>query len=57
METYTGFGVFYLIQTFVNKIKTKLWNDCPVYLIDNFYYKFDQNKAILATLDTVLDHG
>ena len=31
METYTDFGVFYLIQTFVNKINTKLKNDCRVY--------------------------
>ena len=31
METYTDFGVSYLIQTFVNKINTKkLWNDCRV---------------------------
>ena len=47
---------FYLIQTFVNKINTKLWNDCRVYLTDNFFYKVDQNKAILVTLDSLLDH-
>ena len=26
METYTDFGVSYLIQTFVNKISIKSWN-------------------------------
>ena len=57
METYTDFGVFYFIQTFVNKINTKLWNDYRVYLTDDFYYKVDQNIAILATLDSLLDHG
>ena len=57
METYTDFGVSYLIQTFVNKINKKLWNDCWVYLTDDFYYKLDQNRAILATLDFLLDHG
>ena len=41
LETYTDFGVSYLIQTFVNKINTKLWNDCQVYLTDDFYYKVD----------------
>ena len=56
METYTDFGVSYL-QTFVNKINTKLWNDCRVYLTDDFYYKVDQNRAILAILDSLLDHG
>ena len=30
METYTEFGDSYLIQTFVNKINTKLWNYCQV---------------------------
>ena len=53
METYTDFGVSYLIQTFVNKINTKLWNDCRVYLTGDFYYKVDQNRAILATLDSL----
>ena len=57
METYTDFGVSYLIQTFVNKINTKLWNDCRVYLTDDFYYKVEQNTAILATVDSLLDHG
>ena len=31
----------------------KLWNDCPVCLTDDFYYKFDQNLAMLATLDSL----
>ena len=57
METYTDFGVSYLVQTFVNKITEKLWNDCLVYLADDFYYKVDQNRAILANLDSLLDHG
>ena len=56
METYTDFGVSYL-QTFINKISTKLWNDCRVNLTDDFYYKVDQNRAILAILDSLLDHG
>ena len=30
METYTDFGVSYLIQTFVNKIIIKSWNDYRV---------------------------
>ena len=30
METYTEFGDSYLIQTFVNKINTKLRNNCRV---------------------------
>ena len=30
METYTDFGVSYLIQTFINKINTKLWKNCRV---------------------------
>ena len=57
METYTDCRVSYLIQTFVNKINTKLWNDCRVYLKDDFYNKVDQNRAILAALDSLLDHG
>ena len=57
METYTYFAVSCLIPTFVSKINTKLWNDCRVYLTDDFYYKVDQNRAILATLDSLLDHG
>ena len=57
METYIDFGVSYLIQTFVSNINTKLWNDCIVYLTDDFYYKVDQNRDILATLDSLLDHG
>ena len=32
METYTDFGVSYLIQTFVKKINITLWNDCRVIL-------------------------
>ena len=42
METYTDFGVPYLIQTFVNKINTTFLNDGGVYLTNNFYYKVDQ---------------
>ena len=57
METYTNFGVSYLIQSFVNKINIELWNDCRVYLTDDFYYKVGQNRAILAKLDSLLDHG
>ena len=57
METYTNFGVSYLIQSFVNKINIELWNDCWVYLTDDFYYKVGQNRAILAKLDSLLDHG
>ena len=53
METYIGLGVSHLIQTFVNKINC----DCRVYLTDDSYYKVDQNRAILATLDSLLDHG
>ena len=48
METYTDFGDSYLLQTFVNTINKKLWNDCLVYLTDDCYYKVDQNRAILA---------
>ena len=57
METYTNFGVSYLIQSFVNKINIELWNDCRVYLTDDFYYKVGQNRAILAKLDSLLDYG
>ena len=57
METYTDFGVSYLTQTFVNKINAKLWNDCRVYLTYDFYYKLDQSRATLATLDSLLDYG
>ena len=57
METYTDFGVSYFIQTSVSKVNTKLWNDCRVHLTDDFYYKVDQNRAILATLGSLLDHG
>ena len=53
METYTDFRVSYLIQTFVNKVNAKLWHDCWVYLAEDFYYKLDQNQAILATLDSL----
>ena len=59
METYTNFGVSYVIQTFVNKTDTKLWNDCRAYLTDHFYYKVDQNSQswlVLATFDSLLDH-
>ena len=42
-----------IIQTFVNKINAKLWNEV---LTDNFYYKVDHNRAILATLDSLLGH-
>ena len=55
MQTYTNFTVFYLFQTFVNKINTKSWNDCRVYLTDYLYYKVDQNRVILATLSSLLD--
>ena len=54
---YTDFGVSYFIQTFVNKINTTLWNGCWVCLTNDFYYKADQNRAILATLDSLLDLG
>ena len=57
METCTDFGVSYLIQAFVNKINTKLWNDCRVYLTHDFFYKVGQNRAILATVDSLWDHG
>ena len=57
MGTYTDFGVSYLIQTCVNAINTKLRNDYRVYLTDDFYYKVDQNRAILARHDSLLDHG
>ena len=50
METYIDFGVSYLIQIFVNKINTKLSNDV-------LFFKVDQNRATLPTLDTLLDHG
>ena len=50
METYTDFGVSYLIQTFVNKINKKLQNDCWVNLTDYFCYKGDQKRAILYSL-------
>ena len=53
METHTDFRVSYLIQTFVNKINTKLWNDCQVHLTNDFYYKVDQYRAILATLSSL----
>ena len=49
--------ISFLIQTFINKINTKLGNDCRVYLTDDFYYKFDEKRAILATLESLLDHG
>ena len=55
MESYTD--VSYLIQNFVNKIHPKLWNDCRFYLIDDFCYKVNQNRAILATLDSLLDYN
>ena len=57
METYTDFVVAYLIQSFVSKINTKLWNDCRAYFTDDFYYKVVQNRAILATLGSLLYHG
>ena len=57
MVTYTDFGVSYLILTFVNKINKKLWNDYRVYLTDDFHHRVDQNRAILAILDSLLDHG
>ena len=47
METYADFRESYIIQTFVNKVNTKLWNNCRVYLTDDFYYNVDQNSAIL----------
>ena len=57
METYTDFGVSCLIQTFVYEINTKFWNDWRVYLTDDFYYRVDQNRAILVIPDSLLDHG
>ena len=57
METYTDSGVSYLIQTFVNKKKTELRNNCQVYLTNDFYHKVDVNRAISATFDSLLDHG
>ena len=39
------------------KTNTKLWNDCQVYSTDDFYNKIDQNRSILATLDSFLNHG
>ena len=53
METYTDFRFSYLIQIFVIEINTKLRNNFRVYLTGNFYYKVDQNRAILATLDSL----
>ena len=52
----TDFGIS-KIQSFVNKVNTEFWNDCRVYLTDGFYYKVNQNRAILATHDSLLDHG
>ena len=53
-ETYTDFGVSCLIQTFVNKIKTKLWNECrgipPLPGISNFqkeHFKFYEWKWVV----------
>ena len=57
METYTDFEVSYPIQTSVNEINKKIWIDCKVYLTDDFYYKVDQNRTILDTLDSLLDHS
>ena len=57
METYTDSGVSYLIQTFVNKKKTELRNNCQVYLTNDFYLKVDVNRAISATFDSLLVHG
>ena len=57
METYRDFRVSHLIQNFVNKTNIKLWNDCQVYLTDDFHYKVDQNRVILATFHSLLDHG
>ena len=37
METYTDFGVSYLIQVYVNKVNTKLLSDFRVYLTDDIY--------------------
>ena len=61
METYIAdiadIEVSCLIQTFLNKTITKLLNDCRVYLTDVFYDKVGQNRAILTTLDFLLDDG
>ena len=57
MKTYIDFGVSYPNETFVDKINKKLWHDSRVYLIDDFYDEVDQNKPILTTVDSLLDHG
>ena len=57
MKTFIDFGVSYLNETFVDKINKKLWHDSRVYLIDDFYDEVDQNKPILTTVDSLLDHG
>ena len=53
METYTDYTDFrfsYLIQTFVNKINTKLWNDLIVELLMTcsklFVTKAKYNKGL-----------
>ena len=53
METYTEFAFLFKLW----QINTKLWNDSRVYLTDDLYYKIDQNREILASVNSVLDHG
>ena len=56
METYTDFEVYYLIQDFVNKINTKLWNGCriiPTSRFSNFqkelfkFYETIKNECVV----------
>ena len=51
------YRVSYLIQAFVNKINTKLWNDWQVYLTDDLYYKVDHlNKVDWLNIFSWLIH-
>ena len=71
METYTDFGVSYLIQTFVNKIFTKIHHSIPpppprprhyfrprhaTECISLLFSSFDALLAILPTLKMAEEH-
>ena len=52
METYTDFGVFYLLETFVNKINTKWWNDCRVMILPYIMLFYLISRAFLIDIST-----
>ena len=54
METYTDFGASYLIQTFVNKINTKLLNIVELFHTSRISHFQKEHLAFYEMSDNLL---